>query len=150
MKNALVVLSLLLAGCSTTGSEVESSGMNRASYLATLSPEDRETFELFYWASEVDPEPITRDFRGCVDQRVGAATADMAPLAVSEAAIDDCFPIIDRLVRGMAMRVPALSTGVTGEQMRYWADHQAQEQRAELLAQLTMRIQESRAGSREE
>ena len=145
MKRALFSVTALLAGCAGLGQKDMSTDADRATFLATLPAEDRETFELYFWALEVDPEPIKDRFGNCLNDRIGRATGQ-EPAAIAEEALDECFPIVDPLIRGTAMRVSALATGVTAADMRYWSEHQVREQRAELLADLTKRIENNRAG----
>jgi hypothetical protein len=136
-----------VAGCTTPAYEQPLTAEQVAEGLASLPPEEREAFETLIWAREVDQRPILAEFNTCVDRELAAGSAELSASIVASTAVDACFPIIERLVRGIAMRVPALMTGPTADHLNSWADGQAAEQRAELLATLTKRVEEARASA---
>ena len=138
-----ISFSLFLAACATTAEEKPLSAAEREAVLASLSPADRDAFELLLWAREVDPKPIAAQFKACIDPRVEGGFETQPALLANEA-LDTCFPIIEPWIRGAAMGVPALATGVTGNDLNSWADVQASEQREEMLVALTKRIEASR------
>ena len=142
----LLALATLTAGCATTAEEEEPlSAVERANALASLTPADREAFELLLWAREVDQQPINARFKACIDQHTANGSKDLPASGLADEALNECFPIVEPLIRGVAMRVPALATGVSGADLNSWADKQASEQREALLADLTKLIEASRA-----
>jgi hypothetical protein len=146
----LIAIAALAAGC-TTGADVEKplSAGERAALLASLPGEDREAFELLIWARDVDSRPIRARFETCTAQQIADGSDALLGPVLADQALDACFPIIEPLVRGLAMRVPALATGPTGADLNNWADLQANEQREALRASLTTRIEAARAGEAE-
>ena len=111
MHKLLIFVSLLVSGCATSEYETPLSEKQRTDLLATKPAEEREAFETLVWAREVDQRPIMADFNACLDREIGKADVTWpAPMAAVFVA-DMCFPIVERLVRGIAMRVPALMTG---------------------------------------
>ncbi|MNT32480.1 hypothetical protein D3C72_1683640 [compost metagenome] len=147
MRKVLIVVSLLVSGCATFEHEAPLSEKQRADLLATLPARDREAFETLIWAREVDHRPIMADFNVCLEREISRADATLPELTAAAFVADTCFPIVERLVRGSAMRVPALMTGPTGDDLNNWADSQAAEQKAELVNTLAKRVEEARTGA---
>lgn len=147
MHKVLIIVSLLVSGCATSEHEAPLSEKQRADLLATLPASDREAFETLIWAREVDQRPIMADFNMCLDREISRADATLPGLTIAALVADKCFPIIERLVRGIAMRLPALATGPTGDDLNSWADSQAAEQKAELVKALAKRVEEARTGT---
>lgn len=147
MRKVLIAISLLVSGCATSEHEAPLSEKRRADLLATLPARDREAFETLIWAREVDRRPIMADFNMCLDREISRADATLPELTAATFVADTCFPIVERLVRGVAMRVPALMTGPTGDDLDSWADSQAAEQKAELVKALAKRVEEARKGT---
>ncbi|MNY29663.1 hypothetical protein D3C86_1637150 [compost metagenome] len=83
----------------------------------------------------------------CLDREISRADATLPGLTIAALVADKCFPIVERLVRGIAMRLPALATGPTGDDLNSWADSQAAEQKAELVKALAKRVEEARTGT---
>ena len=137
MRIGLLLLATLASACAA-GPEYEEplTAAERAAFLASLPPGDREPFETLLWSREVDQRPIYVAFGRCVDKRFDKA------IDVSEAGpiIDACFPTIERLVRGQAMEIPALATGPTADQLNDWAEVQADDQKLEFKALLVKRF----------
>ena len=69
--------------------------------------------------------------------------------AIDETPLQNESPVayVERLARGIAMRVPALATGPTGDSLNSWADYQAAEQKAELVSLLVKRVERARASA---
>lgn len=147
MYKILIVTSMLVAGCATSDLEAPLTEKQRADLLATLPADEREAFETLIWARDVDQRPIMTDFNRCLDREISAAEATLPVLTAATVVADKCFPVVERLVRGIAMRVPALATGPTCDDLNDWADSQAAEQKAELVKALAKRVEESRAAS---
>ena len=148
MRNVLLAIGLLVSGCATSEYEKPLTERQRAEFLATLPAKDREAFETLIWAREVDQRPIMTDFNTCIEREVGQGDAKLPASTVAIAVADTCFPIVKRLVRGIAMRVPALTTGPTGDDLNSWADDQAAEQKAELVRAVAKRFEEARQAPR--
>lgn len=144
MHKVLIAVSLLVSGCAASAQEAPLSGKQHADFLATLPAGEREAFETLIWAREVDQRPIMADFNMCLDKEIGRADAALPAMTAAAFVADTCFPIVERLVRGIAMRVPALATGPTGDDLNSWADDQAAEQKTELMAGLAKRVEEAR------
>lgn len=147
MRNLLLVIGLLVSGCATSVYEKPLTEKQRSDFLAALPAKDREAFETLVWAREVAQQPIVADFNRCIDREVSQADVRSPATTVAIAVADTCFPIVERLVRGIAMRVPALMTGPTGDDLNSWADDQAAEQKAELVSALAKRVEEARASA---
>lgn len=147
MRKVLIIVSLLMSGCATSEREAPLSEKQRADFLGTLPAREREAFETLIWAREVDQRPIMADFNTCLDREISRADATLPGLTAAAFVADTCFPIVERLVRGIAMRVPALTTGPTGDDLNSWADSQAAEQKAELVKALAKRVEEARTGT---
>ncbi len=147
MHKLLIVVSLLVSGCATFEHEASLSEKDRADFPATMPTEEREAFETLIWAREVDQGPIMANFYTCVDREISKADVTLSAPTTAALVADMCFPIVERLVRGVAMRVPALMTGPTGDILNSWADKQAAEQKAEIVEALTKRVEEARAGT---
>jgi len=143
----LIVASLLVSGCATSALEDPLSEKQRADHLATLPTIEREAFETLIWAREVDQRPIMEDFNVCLDREINRTDVTLPGPTAAVFVADACFPIVERLVRGIAMRVPALTTGPTGDDLNSWADSEAADQKAELVKALAKRIEEARTGS---
>ncbi|NBB64559.1 hypothetical protein GVN18_35470 [Pseudomonas sp. ODNR1LW] len=147
MHKVLIIASLIVSGCATSQYEAPLSEKQRSDLLATLPANEREPFETLNWAHEVDPRPIVADFNACLDREISRADASLPGLTAAALVADTCFPIVERLVRGIAMRVPALMTGPTADVLNSWADSQAAKQKAELVEALEKRIEEARTGA---
>ena len=147
MRNVLLAIGLLVSGCATSDYEKPLTDKQRSDFLATLSATDREAFETLVWAREVDRRPIAAEFDTCIDREVSQSDARLAAATVAVSVADKCFPIVERLARGIAMRVPALATGPTGDSLNSWADYQAAEQKAELVSLLVKRVERARASA---
>ena len=146
MRAAALALAALITGCTTAPAEEQPlSATEQAAMLAAMPREDREAFELLIWARDADSGPIVARFNACIDQRTAGGSGRVTASDLAGEALDACFPIAEPLIRGVAMRVPALATGATGADLNSWADIQAKEQRDAFLAALTTRIEASRA-----
>lgn len=144
MRNILLVVGLLTSGCASAEFEKPLTEKERSELLAALPAKDREAFGTLIWAREVDQRPIMADFNTCIEREVGQGDPTLPPSAVAIAVADSCFPIVKRLARGIAMRLPALMTGATGDDLNNWADDQAAEQKAELISAVATRVEEAR------
>ncbi len=140
MRKVLLVVGLLVSGCASAEYEKLLTENERSELLAALPAKDREAFETLIWAREVDQRPIMADFNTCIERELGQGDPALPTSTVAIAVVDTCFPIVKRLARGIAMRLPALMTGATGDDLNNWADDQVAEQKAELISAVATRV----------
>jgi hypothetical protein len=132
-----VVFAAQLTGCASSNAVAERRAFAEQANFEQQNQEQLKSMRVVEYA---DPRRIAAEFQACQRSHTGAASAGKTPEQTADEVLTACFRLMEPTIRSSAMNVAGLATGARPEELKLFAQHAVDQERAKLRAVLVQQL----------